>query len=79
MYVIADRNEAVLNIYNNIFWGNTAAAPSDSGADAYINDDGLNDGVGCTINLYNNDFSEHRDLAGGPSVLGWEHQRGPDA
>ena len=59
MYVIADRNEAVLNIYNNIFWGNTAAAPSDSGADAYINDDGLNDEVGCTIHLYNNNFSSN--------------------
>ena len=57
MYVIADRNNAVLNIYNNIFWANTAAAPSDSGADAYINDDGGNTGGGCSINLNNNSFT----------------------
>ena len=64
MYVITDRNEAVLNIYNNIFWGNTAAAPGNSGADAYIDADGLNDGWGSFINLYNNDFSNIAILAG---------------
>ena len=64
MYVVTDRNQAVLNIYNNIFWGNTAAPPSNSGADAYINDDGLNDGVGSTINLYNNDFSNIEIMIG---------------
>jgi hypothetical protein len=57
MYVVTDRNDAVLNIYNNIFWQNAAAAPSHKGADFYINDDGLNDGVGSTVKIYNNDYS----------------------
>lgn len=64
LFVVTDRNEAVLNIYNNIFWGNTAVAPTNRGADLYINDDGLNDTKGSTINLYNNDFSEMTILRG---------------
>ena len=27
LYVVSDMNNAVLNIYNNIIWGNTAVAP----------------------------------------------------
>lgn len=57
IYAITDRNEALLNFYNNIFWGNTASAPSNKGADFYINDDGFNDGVGSSVNLYNNIYT----------------------
>ena len=70
MHVIANRNDAVLNIYNNILWANTAAAPSDSGADVYINDDGLNDGVGCAIHLYNNNFSNIEIVKGDHLIEG---------
>jgi hypothetical protein len=51
----------VANIYNNIIWGNTAAAPSDSGSDLYIYDGG----TGPSINLYNNDFSNMNIWQGG--------------
>jgi parallel beta-helix repeat protein len=64
MYVITGRNEAVLNIYNSIFWGNTAEAPSHTGADFYINDDGLDDGNGSMVNLYNSDYSDMAILRG---------------
>jgi len=64
MYVVTDRDEAVLNIYNNIFWDNTAAAPTKRGADLYIDDDGLNNGKGSTVHLFNNDFSEMEILRG---------------
>jgi parallel beta-helix repeat protein len=64
MYVTTDRNEAILHIYNNIFWGNTAAAPSHRGSDFCINDDGLNDGKGSVIHVFNNEYAEMEILRG---------------
>lgn len=45
----------VTNIYNNIFFGNTA--PAGQGADIAI-DDGGDPNTGSPINLFNNDFNE---------------------
>ena len=64
IFVITDRNETVLNIYNNIFWANSAIAPIHRGTDFYINDDGFNDNIGATVNVFNNDYSEMEILRG---------------
>jgi uncharacterized repeat protein (TIGR01451 family) len=58
IYLGTSANDATVNIYNNIFWGNTAAAPGSNGADLYIYDDGWADGIGSIVNLFNNVYSD---------------------
>jgi len=53
MYLMARNNSAILNVYDNIVWGNTAT----TGADLYIRDDGESDGTGANVNFKCNDYS----------------------
>ena len=55
LYVRLGSNDARADIYNNIVWANEATT---SGDDIYINDDGDDDDVGATVNLFNNDYSD---------------------
>jgi len=52
MFVRTYTNNAAVTIYNNILWGNAAAASGDNGSDLYISN-----GTAFGISLYNNDFS----------------------
>ncbi|MEN8219442.1 MAG: right-handed parallel beta-helix repeat-containing protein [Pseudomonadota bacterium] len=45
----------VAHIYNNIIWNNSATS---QGGDLYINNDGNNNFVASTVNLFNNDFDQ---------------------
>jgi len=54
---------ATLNVYNNIFFNNTANA----GDDLYVSSDGDENYIGSTVNLYNNDFSGNADFDTGQS------------
>jgi len=60
-YLLYD--SATLNVYNNIFFNNTANA----GDDLYVNSDGDGNYIGSTVNLYNNDFSGNADFDTGQS------------
>lgn len=50
---VVQGNSSLIDIYNNIIWGNSAPA----GSDFSIGADGDNDGTGAAVNLFNNDFS----------------------
>ncbi|CAD7774665.1 hypothetical protein DMNBHIDG_00973 [Candidatus Methanoperedenaceae archaeon GB37] len=56
-------DSATLNVYNNIFFNNTANA----GDDLYVNSDGDENYKGATVNLYNNDFSGNANFNTGQS------------
>ncbi len=56
LYVQMYSDTTTANIYNNIIWGNTAT--SENGEDIYLQTDGDNNGVGATVNLYNNDYTD---------------------
>ena len=53
--VYLNENTAIANIYNNIIWYNKAELTAN---DLYINNDGNNDEVAASVNLFNNDFSQ---------------------
>ena len=61
-------DQATANIYNNIIWGNTA---SDYGDDLNVYSDADQNGVGSTINLYNNDLGPNSDFTTGRSEDLW--------
>jgi len=56
-------DSATLNVYNNIFFNNTANA----GDDLYVNSDSDGNYIGSIVNLYNNDFSGNADFGTGHS------------
>jgi len=58
---------ATLNIYNNIFFDNTANKGGNDGDDVSINSDNDGNYIGSTVNLYNNDFSGNADFDTGHS------------
>lgn len=53
--IYIDENSSIVNIYNNILWNNTA---DDQGDDLYIDNDGNDDFIPSTVNLYNNNFNQ---------------------
>ena len=60
VYVYLVYDSAILNVYNNILFNNTAN-------DLYVNSDGDGNYIGSTVNLYNNDFSGNADFDTGQS------------
>ena len=63
VYGHLSNDSAILNVYNNILFNNTA----NDGDDLYVNSDGDGNYIGSTINLYNNDFSGNADFDTGQS------------
>lgn len=49
-----DCNGTVVDVYNNIIWGNTAS----QGSDLYIDNDDDGDFLPAAVNLFNNDFDQ---------------------
>ena len=62
VYVWLRYESAILNVYNNILFDNIANAGGYDGDDLYVNSDGDGNYIGCTINLYNNNFSGNADF-----------------
>ncbi|AMM40423.1 conserved hypothetical protein, secreted [Candidatus Desulfofervidus auxilii] len=60
-------DSAILNIYNNIFFDNTANAGGNDGDDLYVNSDGNGNSTGSTVNLYNNNLSGNANFDTGQS------------
>jgi hypothetical protein len=55
-YLWLSYNDAVADFINNIIWNNTVA--EGLADDLYINNDGNDDTIPSTVNLYNNDFDQ---------------------
>ncbi|MEN3039756.1 MAG: hypothetical protein ABDI07_11535, partial [Candidatus Kryptonium sp.] len=55
------------NIYNNIFWQNTANAGGNDGDDLYVESNENNNQTPSTVNLYNNNFSGNANFQTGQS------------
>ncbi|MDL1955697.1 MAG: right-handed parallel beta-helix repeat-containing protein [Candidatus Desulfofervidus auxilii] len=62
VYAWLTYESAILNVYNNILFDNIANAGGYDGDDLYVNSDGDGNYIGCTINLYNNNFSGNADF-----------------
>jgi len=60
-------DQATAQVYNNIFWQNTAQAGGSDGDDLYVESDGDGNGTGSTVELFNNDFSGSADFTTGQS------------
>lgn len=56
-----------LNVYNNIFWNNSALSGGNDGDDLYVEADVDGNNVGGPLNLFNNDFSGAADFASAQS------------
>ena len=60
-------DSAILDVYNNILFGNIANAGGNDGDDLYVDSDGDGNSIGSTVNLYNNDFSGNANFDTGQS------------
>ena len=60
IYEYASQDSAIMNIYNNIIYNNTATQGGNDGDDVYLYSDGDNNGV--NVNLYNNDMGPDSDF-----------------
>jgi hypothetical protein len=58
---------ATMNVYNNIFWNNSALSGANDGDDVYVNADIDDNSVGGPVNLFNNDFSGNANFASAQS------------
>ena len=56
--LILSKDDIISNIYNNIFWNNSAGV---QGGDLYIENDRDNNYFPSTVNLFNNDFDQSVD------------------
>ncbi|MCS7227327.1 MAG: hypothetical protein NZ821_10085, partial [Gloeomargarita sp. SKYB31] len=66
-YVVLYSDQATANVYNNIFWQNTANAGGNDGDDLYIYSDVTYRNTPSFVNLYNNNFSENANFGSGRS------------
>ncbi len=67
-YISLRGNTAKAELYNNIIWNNTIPIWGDHrGDDLYVQSDGDRDGIGSTVNLYNNNFGSNADFDSGQS------------
>ena len=67
VYGHLSNDSAILNVYNNILFNNTANAGGNDGDDLYVNSDGNGNSTGSTVNLYNNNLSGNANFDTGQS------------
>jgi hypothetical protein len=61
-YVIVNSDSSKAEIYNNIFWNNTAYKGSNDGDDLYVLSNGNGNNIDSPVNLFNNDLGPKADF-----------------